>query len=204
MDEIMNDLDEQKEYEGRADYIDDADLIKWTIENSHFDALQKKLCNREAVLIAGPRGSGKTHHMRYVYAKCLKNQTYPLAIYVTYGKYYHLEPLLYKESNAINLFHAWVLGKLLLGIYQLLKDKGEEDFSVIDDAFGPEQDLAQFVSLLEIGLKDDNHDQWMRKITIQRVANLLESIASKLDRNRVILLMDDAYSGLACQDHYTI
>lgn len=190
----MNELDEQKEYEGRADYIADEDLSKWTVDNKHFEDIQKKLIGRIPVLIAGPRGSGKTHQMKVVYNQCLHEAGKPMAIYVTYGKYYHLEPFLFKESNAINIFHTWILGKILLGCHQLLKDKGidsQEENKTIGE-FGPLDDLQKFVSHLERGLKEDWHDSLISKITIQSVVDYLNDMAHKLERRRTILLLDDA------------
>ncbi|UCH92274.1 MAG: zinc ribbon domain-containing protein, partial [Candidatus Aminicenantes bacterium] len=90
----MPEINDRKEFEERADFIDNDDLLNWTVENEHFRDIQKKLLAKGAKLLAGPRGSGKTHHMKVAYNRSLRTNT--LAIYVSFGKYYHLEPLLYK------------------------------------------------------------------------------------------------------------
>jgi hypothetical protein len=181
-----------KEYVERADFIDVDDLLKWTVENRHFENIQYKLIGPRPVLIAGPRGSGKTHQMKLVHNKCLKDSSKPLAVYVTYGKYYHLEPFLFKEANAINIFHTWVLGKILLGCQELQKDL-DEDFDDSEiEGFGLLSELRQFVSQLEKGQRDERYDEWVRNITIINVVRHLENTARKFKRKRVILLLDDA------------
>jgi hypothetical protein len=182
----------EKEYVERADFIDVDDLLKWTVENRHFENIQNKLIGPRSVLIAGPRGSGKTHQMLLVYNRCLKDSSKPLAVYVTYGKYYHLEPFLFKEANAINIFHTWVLGKILLGCRELQKDldEGYNDNEI--EGFGSSTELRQFVSQLEKGQRDEHYDEWVRNITIFNVARHLENTARKFKRKRIILLLDDA------------
>ncbi|MCK5720337.1 MAG: hypothetical protein KAH84_10380, partial [Thiomargarita sp.] len=119
---MMKEFDDAKEFEERADFIAKDDLMKWTVQNDFFLAIQKKILQTGAKLIVGPRGTGKTNQMRFAYYTCSESKSKPLAIYVSFGKYYHLEPLLSTKSNAITIFHTWVLSKILLGCYDLLED----------------------------------------------------------------------------------
>ncbi|MCP4157147.1 MAG: zinc ribbon domain-containing protein [bacterium] len=184
--------DETIEYIGRADFIDDADLIKWTVESKHFSDIQKKLTGREPVLIAGPRGSGKTHQMKFVYHQCINDNRKPMAVYVTFGKYYHLEPFLFKESNAIHIFRTWVLGKIVSACIQLIRITEKGNGSEHIGEFEPVDDLEKFISQLETGVKEDWHEVWISKLTIHRVTRFLERTALILKRKRVVLLLDDA------------
>jgi hypothetical protein len=123
----MAEISDRKEFEGRADFIDNQDLLDWTVENEQFQHIQKKLFEKGAILLAGPRGSGKTHHMKVAYNKSLGEPGYPLTIYVSFGKYYHLEPLLFKSPRAYQIFHTWILGKIILGCQQVVDDLNDTE-----------------------------------------------------------------------------
>jgi predicted AAA+ superfamily ATPase len=75
-------MNDEKAYEERADDIEYSDLERWTVESEFFKSIYKKIIQRGAKLIAGPRGSGKTHQMRFAYYRCLRDKKLPLAIYV--------------------------------------------------------------------------------------------------------------------------
>ena len=82
------------------------DIKAWNVEKDHFYQIQRSLISKGAKLLAGPRGTGKTHQMRYIYQQCIEEKGDPLPVYVTFGRYYHLEPFLVKESNAIQIIGA--------------------------------------------------------------------------------------------------
>jgi predicted AAA+ superfamily ATPase len=127
IDNTDNNDNENIAFEERADFIKNEDLVKWTVESDFFLGIQKKILQKGAKLIVGPRGAGKTHQMKFAYEGCLHDKNKPLAIYVSFSKYYHLEPLLAKKTNAITLFHTWVLSKILLSTYQLLYELEKTD-----------------------------------------------------------------------------
>ena len=81
--EITDELIDNKEYEERADFINDEDLLNWTVESALSRNIQNKILGRGAKLIVGPRGTGKTHQFKLAYNKCLHETKMPLAIYVT-------------------------------------------------------------------------------------------------------------------------
>lgn len=190
----MYELTDRKEFELRADFIEDADLLDWTVENGHFREIQEKLFEKGAILLAGPRGAGKTHHMKVAYNKSMRDQDHPLAIYVSFGKYYYLEPLLSKSPSAFRFFHTWVLAKIILGCQQLVvdlinsKEKSSLEFNIINEF----PTLEIFVSQVEKGLTCDEHWDLINRLTIQKVTKILEMLANKLNRKRVVLLLDDA------------
>jgi hypothetical protein len=192
-DEITDELIDNKEYEERADFIDDKDLLNWTVESDLSRNIQGKILGRGAKLIVGPRGTGKTHQFKLAYNKCLHETKMPLAIYVTFGKYYHLEPFLFKAPHAIRIFHTWVLSKILLGCYQLLSDMGNE-FKILeeDSPTMSKERLEEFVSHAEKGYLSEADNEVMATVSIYKVTTLLEHLASILSRKRIVLLLDDA------------
>lgn len=184
---------DEKEYEERADDIEYADLEKWTVKSEFFNRIYKKIIQRGAKLIVGPRGTGKTHQMKFAYYKCLRDKKLSLAIYVSFNKYYYLEPFLHKAPNAIKIFHTWVLSKILLSCYQFLSDIKESAENLFDDeSLLERKNLEILVSQLEKSEFDDRHDELISKVTIRRVIKTIENLEIKFGRSRTILLLDDA------------
>jgi hypothetical protein len=188
----MNELSEQKEYEERADYIEEDDLIRWTVENDFFNKIQEKILQRGIKLIVGPRGTGKTHQMKVAYNKCLNDTTLPLAVYVSFSKYYHLEPFLYKKPNAIKIFHTWILSKILLGCYQLQIDLKRPPVLFKEYSLLSKNELEDFTSQVEKCISKPGHDEIISALTINNTINVLENLILKLKRKRIVLLLDDA------------
>jgi hypothetical protein len=52
----MAERNDRKEFEIRADFIENVDLLDWTVENEQFQQIQEKLLERGAILLAGPQG----------------------------------------------------------------------------------------------------------------------------------------------------
>jgi Cdc6-like AAA superfamily ATPase len=188
----MSELIDQKEYEERADFIEEEDLLKWTVKNAFFNDIQNKILQKGAKLIVGPRGTGKTHQMKVAYNKCLNDKSLPLAIYVSFSKYYHLEPFLYKKPNAKKIFHTWILSKILISCYQLLSDLGSQLKLFKDNSLLNQEKLEEFTSQVEKSITQPWHDQIISATTINNVINIIENLASRLKRKRIILLLDDA------------
>ncbi len=193
IDNTDNNDNEKFVFEERADFISHEDLVKWTVESDFFWDIQKKILQKGAKLIVGPRGAGKTHQMKFAYEGCLHDKKKPLAIYVSFSKYYHLEPLLAKKTNAITLFHTWVLSKILLSTYQLLYELEKTDIVLYETESALSQtNLKDFVSQAEKGISHDWHDDVITSVTIDEVVNTIENLAIKLGKKRTILLLDDA------------
>jgi hypothetical protein len=189
---IKNMIDDSKQFEERADYIDLDDLMEWTADTAFFDKIQTKITERGAKVIVGPRGTGKTHHFRHAYYKCLKNSNKPLALYISFGKYYYLEPLLFKSANAINVFHTWILAKIVCEIINVANILGIdfqenlEEFSLILD------DLLDFIERAEKNLANNINDEVISKLSIQKVIMLIDKLLDSTNKKRCILLLDDA------------
>ena len=189
----MSDTYDAGEFQERADYIEESDLLKWTVDSAHFRHIQAKLRQRGAKLIVGPRGTGKTHQMRYVYNQCLSTRKYPAAVYVSFSKYYHLEPYLFKAPNAATIFHTWVLCKILLGTHQLVEDMKDHSKSVasIDSLFCRDR-LRDFVAKAEKGVLHDDQNELVQSVTIEATLEAIEGVTESLARKRCVLLLDDA------------
>ncbi|PWV53257.1 hypothetical protein [Chitinophaga sp. S165] len=187
----------EKEFEERSDNIKDDDLEIWNIENGHFQSIQRKLMGAGAKLLAGPRGTGKTHQMRLTYSTCVNDfeqSSKPVAIFATFGRYYYLEPMLGKASNAFSIFHAWVLAKILKGCYEYLAAINKSDLlTEIQNEYVTAEELDDFIAGAELARYSElNTHTVLRKTSISYVTRILEFVAMRLDKTRVVLLLDDA------------
>ena len=175
--------------EERADYISEESLISITAKDDFFDLVHKKLTARGTTLIVGPRGCGKTHMMRYTSLVCRNDSSQPLGVYVSFNKYLRLEPLLQTKSNAIDLFHTWVLAQIVLSTWfqsiqgSLLDNQSEFEF----------KELEQLVVKLERGLPlIEKENSIVEKLSVKSVIAEIEKALTHFKRSRAVLLLDDA------------
>lgn len=176
---------EQPEYEERADYLTEEQLNSWTASSEHFENVQKKLLQVGAKLIVGPRGTGKTHQMKCAYFACQEDPLKPLALYITFNHYLRLESFLHKESNAISIFHAWVLSKIAI---ECIKSYGV----TFDEACLSKENIIAFIHDAERNLCNDRYTDVISSINIHKVQDLIDSAIKLNNRKRAILLLDDA------------
>src|SRR4051794_36672287 len=78
---------EGDDFEVRADHVEDGLIRRETVTGDWFDKVHNALEDRALTLIAGPRGCGKTHMMRFTHLRCLDDRKLPLAIYVSFNRY---------------------------------------------------------------------------------------------------------------------
>lgn len=183
---------ENREFEERADFISEEDLLNWTVSNDFYKNIQKKLIERGAKLVVGPRGTGKTHHFRHTYLTCLKDNDAPIAFYVSFGKYYHLEPLLFKSANALSVFHTWVLAKIIIECVDVADKFGIAPSGVLEKYYSQKDQLMSFIEKAERNIPLADTNEILTTISIQKTVNLIHYITEKLHRKRAILLLDDA------------
>ena len=185
---------EFREFEERSDDIDNIDLESWNVENEHFAQIQQRLLSRGTKLLSGPRGTGKTHQMRIAHLICLKDDTKPLSVFVSFSKYYHLEPFLTKVPDAIQIFHTWVLCKIVIGCISTVEElESKYNFFDQNDPYLNKDYIYSFVEKAEkLNETQLNDDPLIAKLTIPRVSLLLDKLINEFCRNRLVLMLDDA------------
>jgi ABC-type branched-subunit amino acid transport system ATPase component len=182
--------------EQRADFIPSDSLKSETADNDIFNKVVEGLIKRQTTLIVGPRGCGKTHMMRYASLLCQESDSKPFAVYVSFNRYYRLEPLLTTKIDAINLFHSWVLARIIVSAYDAVKEMSPD---LADDDLSKEfnyldiPSLTNIINQLEKGvsLTEDEQDE-ARKLSIPNVKNVIDNLRTLCRRKRAILLLDDA------------
>ncbi len=181
-------------WEERADYIKDQQIDDWTVETDDFKDLYKLIVAPGAKMIAGPRGTGKTHLMRYAYNQCISDKNKPLPVYVTYGKYYSLEPFLTTKANAKKIFHTWVLIKLVLGLQHSIKKLSSDKAMPIWIKDEELNGFKKFSKNAEKGhyAENDISEDILRTIHIEWLHNHIRKCMDFFKRKRCILLLDDA------------
>jgi hypothetical protein len=181
----------------RADYIPLEDLLAETSSNGDlFNKVHKELLNRALRTIVGPRGCGKTHMMRYAWLVCSQDANLPFAVYVSFNRYFRLEPLLSSRATALNQFHSWVLARVVLAAWEAAI-AWKLDAKAIGALFASlelEPDgLKNFVSKVERNQPLDSACQVLSdSLSIERAQHVTDSLCRMADRRSSILLMDDA------------
>lgn len=187
---MINDTDE---FEYRADHMTLDELARITAETKFYGNVVNKLLARGSKLIVGPRGVGKTHHMRIAFKKSINNKNGPLPIYVSFSKYLRLEPLKNKTAIAIQYFHCWVLSKILLATMDTLKSGNFNEF-LINELLGEInwEDLQLFCEQIEKQQTREWQNSLLESISVDSVTLFIEKALSVTNRKHVILLCDDA------------
>ena len=183
------------ELEERADYISNDEVRTGTATNDIFDQVQKKLTGRGTKLVVGPRGCGKTHMMRFAQLTCADTPSHPFAVYVSFNRYYRLEPMLQYKANAIRLFQAWALANALLATVAAIKlfkpDVTESELRAVM-ASDP-ADLERVVTRLESGTSlEPELELLATTLSVHTTVSILENATQLAGRGRCVLLLDDA------------
>ena len=187
----MAELDlDQAAFVERADYLDDEFIKSHNVHHPYLDKIQKELRGLGARLLRGPRGSGKTHQMKVCYLAALQRSQHPFPVYVSFNRYFRLEPLLGTAAHAKEIFHAWMLALIVSAAETTAQTLGTQDGSV--PSLVDELGLASFVETAESARYDTNHERILREQTPSRVVRHIEDLLDKSDRRRVVLLLDDA------------
>jgi hypothetical protein len=191
------------EFEERADQLSLDAIDSSLADGEVFKRARTKLLARGAKLLVGPRGTGKTHIMRYAYVQAMKHPEKPLALYATFNRYLNLEPLLKKSPDARQRFHSWVLAKLLVSAFDWLSDTGRPPavLQTADPLFDPNK-LAELIARLERGTGEELYAELGQKLTVDHVLKAVSTLLDASSRSRAVLLLDDA--ALSLTDEYLV
>lgn len=181
----------------RADYIPLGDLVNETASSGVlFAKVSKELTNRGLRTIVGPRGCGKTHMMRYAWLTCRDTSTKPFAVFSSFQRYFRLEPLLSSNAGAAQLFHSWVLARILLSVKESCDAWSPKitDAEKILASYGyPVEMLIKLTARLERNQSIDTElSMFSDSLSIDKTLQILDVIRSAAGRKYTVLLMDDA------------
>lgn len=179
--------DDSTNFEERADYLSESEINDWSIDSKYAEAILKKLLQIGAKLIAGPRGTGKTHYMRKAYFLAKKNADGPFALYISFNHYLRLESFLHKKSNALNIFHSWVLAKIMVHLLDEHNLELNDEHSSINLS-----SLQKFVTQVEKQQYNEEFNIILNTLSIELVQQYILKATLKYGRKRAILLFDDA------------
>lgn len=186
------------DFEERADQLTLEAIDRTLSDGQIFKEARKKLLGPGAKLLVGPRGTGKTHVMRYSYTQAMRMASAPIALYANFSRYLNLEPLLRKSPDAIKRFHSWVVAKLILSAFDFLNDANDPSaFLSSHHPFFDEKRLRNFVGLLERGGGEDEYDNFGQNLTVNHALEAASLLKDRFLRKRVVFLLDDAALSLA-------
>lgn len=183
---------EQKELEERSDYLEENLVQDWFVNSEYFENIQKKLQGTGAKLLVGPRGTGKTHQMLIAHLKCKQSNDKPVSLYVSFNRYYHLEPLMSRAPNAIKIFHTWVLSKIILAIYDFSESLELNTTTLLNKHWLSKSKLEIFIGQAEKGIFRFDDEHLLEELNVSFVKNIIEELIILSKRKRAILLLDDA------------
>lgn len=183
--------------EQRADYIPVDDIVVETYsDGENFKNAISELTNRGLRTLVGPRGSGKTHLMRYTWAICRGDVQAPFAVYVSFNRYFRLEPMQTTKPNPNELFHSWTLSLILFSAYDaaVLWGIPEVEIQKIFAQFQIDRGTLQgLISRLERGQALSSSESELSSIlSINDTKIIIEELRVTANRKFSILLLDDA------------
>jgi len=183
---------ETKQLEERSDYLNSEEVKDWYVDNDFYRNIQKKLLGPGAKLLVGPRGTGKTHQMLYTYNLCIEDDNKPMALYISFNRYYHLEPLISSAPNAKNIFHTWVLAKIILSLYEFCHRRNIQIDHLISEDWLHYDYITDFIGEAEKSNYQFFNEEILYKLNVSFVKSLITNIQNINSRKRTIILLDDA------------
>lgn len=184
--------DDTKELEERSDFLEVDQIQNWFISGEYFENIQRKLIGTGAKLLVGPRGTGKTHQLRVAHYKCLNDNSKPVSLYISFNRYYHLEPLLSRAPNAIKVFHTWVLCKILLAVHKFCEHSDINPIEILDTNLYNKEQLIEFIGQAEKGHYKFDDEHLISQLNVSFVQSIIEKLIFKDKRKRAVIFLDDA------------
>lgn len=181
--------------EYRADYIELSKLSDLTSESPFYQNVLDKLLARGAKVIVGPRGCGKTHHMKLAYMRSISSKKLPFTCYVSFSKYLRLEPLKNITPRSMEFFHCWILCKILIAARDSLHLQGHQistPLSKTNDINLSWESIQLFCEQLEKQQLSYIHEEIAQFISVNLVSEFLERASSQVNKKQIVVLCDDA------------
>lgn len=181
----------------RADYIPIEDLSEETASSGAlFQRITKELSNRALRTIVGPRGCGKTHMMRFAWLSCRDNQAKPFAVFSSFQRYFRLEPLLSSNAGATQLFHSWVLARILISTRESAQ-AWSLTMEVVDKILEEQGFSLATLNALAGRLErsqplDDKLNAFSDSLSIDKTQLVIDSVRTLAGRKFSVVLLDDA------------
>jgi hypothetical protein len=181
----------------RADYIPLEDLLSETASTGAlFRTITSELTNRALRTIVGPRGCGKTHMMRFAWLNCRDTASKPFAVFSSFQRYFRLEPLLSSNAGATQLFHSWVLARVLISAHESAQ-AWTPPISVADKVFEEQgytlDKLHSLTARLERNQPLDNTlSAFSDSLSIDHTKDVIDKLREAAERKYTVLLLDDA------------
>lgn len=200
MKEPLNWEDDEAFVAERADHLSLQTIATSTAIDGPTSNIVAKLLENGTKLLVGPRGCGKTHLMRYAFVKSAMEKNAPFCVYISFNRSYRLEPLLRNRTNALDVFHRWVICLCYLGLHDAV-DKYCERLAADDTAQLNEEiwvdykrdELTNIISRFEHGgvLAEEQRGIY-DELSVDRLKENVIAVAESFSRSRSVLLLDDA------------
>lgn len=182
-------------FEERAEYLTREQLRSLVVETPSDAKILKKLTGPGAKLLTGPRGCGKSTHMRRAYYQLIEGRS-AFPVYVNYAKALAIEPLFHKAPNAHEIFRQWLLLKVLVGAQKTLEESEVPVPASLQHTFGRARQTLHEVARTGVTELD-------LAVSPAEVAEMLVACTEPFGGHRVVLLLDDAAHAFSLQQQQT-
>lgn len=171
----------------QAEYIDRERFLKLAAEHPHEASILKKLTGGGAKLLIGPRGCGKSTLMRKAFYQILETDldtAFP--VYVNFKLALKLEPFYVNGPNASYWFRAWLVLKVVAGIWDAQE---QSDNLTLPVDFPSKAKIFRLIDALESSRADGD---LVEQFTVRFLSDLVDDLALENGLKRVVILIDDA------------
>jgi hypothetical protein len=134
--------------------------------------------------------------MRYAWLSCRDGQSKPFAVFASFQRYFRLEPLQSSNAGATQLFHSWVLARVLLSLHESCEawqPKLESVSAALESHGYPVERLSGLTAKLERNQALD--EEWAKfsdSLNIDKTKQVIAAMCQAAGRKFSVLLLDDA------------
>lgn len=168
----------------QAEYIEDDSFARWSASHPDEEAILRKLTHGGAKLISGPRGCGKTTLLKKAFQKLISDGDAAFPVYVNYKRSLSIEPIYADGKNGTYWFHQWIILKIYQGIYRSLAEL--DDRTELSISLRKAKDSSDYLEMSNAPMLGADI------LSIGRLEEDLFRVLNRTNRNRCVLLLDDA------------